>query len=99
MDRRVLFHSHLKLIVDNVYFQPPTDGQMAFPCIVYKRAKGDSRFADNSLYLNHKRYTVTVIDEDPDSPIPDAVAALPMSTFSTFYVADNLNHDVFDIFF
>jgi hypothetical protein len=42
---------------------------------------------------------VTVIDQNPDSPIPDRVAKLPLCSMSTFFVADKLNHDVFDIFF
>jgi hypothetical protein len=72
---------------------------MSYPCIVYERAKADTTFAGNATYLFNKRYTVTVIDTNPDSGIVDAVAKLPMCTHSTFFVADNLNHDVFDIYF
>jgi len=42
---------------------------------------------------------VTVIDQDPDSEIPDKVAEMPMSLFNRFYTADNLNHDVYNVFF
>ena len=106
MDRRFKFQSLLETLLGTepeqklrVYFQPPNDGQMAYPCIVYERGQADSRFAGNSLYHYFKRYTVTVITEDPDSPIPDAVATLPLCSHSTFFVANNLNHDVFDVFF
>jgi hypothetical protein len=83
----------------NVYFQPPANLQMKYPCIVYKRDFAEVQFADNHPYRNIKRYLVTVIDSDPDSPIPDKVAALPMCTFNRFYTADDLNHDVFNLFF
>jgi hypothetical protein len=42
---------------------------------------------------------VTVIDQDPDSEIPDKVAQLPMTTFDRWFAANNLNHDVFDVYF
>lgn len=96
---RVELNAILKEISPNVYFQPPSNVQMEYPCIVYERARSDTEFAGNAPYLITKRYTVTVIDRNPDSAIPDAVAQLPMCTHSTFFVADNLNHDVFDLYF
>lgn len=84
---------------ENVYFQPPSNLQMKYPCIVYKRDNADSAFADNQTYRRVKRYLVTVIDRDPDSLIPDKVAALPMCVMSTHFTADNLHHDVFRLYF
>jgi len=83
----------------NVYFQPPANVQMKYPCIVYSRDKADTKFANNNPYRHTKRYQVTVIDRDPDSGIPDKIAALPMSAFNRFFTADNLNHDVYTLFF
>jgi len=42
---------------------------------------------------------ITVIDQDPDSIIPDKVAAMPLSLFNRFYTVDNLNHDVYNVYF
>lgn len=84
---------------NNVYFQPPTNIVLKYPCIVYKRDLSEIKFADNLPYSNMTRYQVTVIDENPDSAIPTKVAALPLCLFVRFYTADNLNHDVFNIFF
>jgi hypothetical protein len=84
---------------DNVYFQPPTNVVLSYPCIIYKRDLSRTQFADNAPYQRHIRYQVTVIDRDPDSGIPEKVAALPMCLFDRFYTADNLNHDVFNLFF
>lgn len=82
-----------------VYFQPPDNVTMTFPCIVYKRDFEDVKYADNVLYQDTKRYQVTVIDEDPDSDIPDKVRKLPLTSFQRFFVVDQLNHDVFNVYF
>jgi hypothetical protein len=83
----------------NVYFQPPANVQMKYPCIVYKRDAVRTRFAGNAPYRQTKRYQVTYIDQDPDSPVPDKIAALPMCIFDRHYAVNNLNHDVFSLFF
>lgn len=83
----------------NVYFQPPESVKMQYPCIVYKRSSVNTRFADNELYMRKKRYTVTVIDKNPDSEIPDKVASIPMCAFDRHFTSDNLNHDVFSIYY
>lgn len=72
---------------------------MVFPAIVYERDDEDVKHADNGSYLRTKRYKVTVIDRDPDSLIPDRVGALPLSSFSSHFVAENLNHDVYSVYF
>lgn len=83
----------------NVYFQPPSSNVMRYPAIVYERSAIDSEFANNQPYKHAKRYQVTVIDKDPDSLIPDKLAVLPLSSFARHFAADNLNHDVFNIYF
>lgn len=83
----------------NVYFQPPANVQMQYPCIVYARDAADSKFADNKHYRYTKRYQVTIIDRDPDSLVPDTIAQLPLCSFQRFFTKDNLNHDVFNLYF
>jgi hypothetical protein len=83
----------------NVYFQPPPNISMKYPAIVYKRDDANTLFANNKLYHDKKRYQVTVIDRDPDSVIPERVKELPLCSFDRFYIADDLNHDVFQLFF
>lgn len=84
---------------NNVYFQPPSNIQMQYPCIVYRRDFLDIRHANDKPYKHKMRYQVTVIDRNPDSLIPAKVAKLPTCSFDRFYTADNLNHDVFQLFF
>lgn len=101
MAPRVLLQTLLEGVLgsSNVYFQPPASVQMQYPCIVYMRDDARTEFAGNAPYSCTKRYQVTVIDRNPDSDIPDKVAALPMCILNRVYRADNLHHDVFNLYF
>ena len=83
----------------NVYFQPPPNVVMNYPCIVYQRDYNQVNHADDIPYRTRYRYQVTVIDRNPDSEFVDKVLQLPMCTYDRFYTSDNLNHDVFKLFF
>lgn len=99
MGQRLKLQALLETFADNVYFQPPTNVKLEYPCIIYERGYADTKFADDNPYTHTKRYMITVIDRDPDSEIPGKVAGMPMSVFNRFYTVDNLNHDVFNVFF
>lgn len=99
MGLRLDLHNILKSFCPNVYFQPPTNVQLIYPCIIYKRDFADTDYADNKPYNRVLRYMVTIIDRNPDSEIPDKVAKMPLSVFNRFYTADNLNHDVYSVYF
>lgn len=96
---RLELQTILKGIAPNVYFQPPNGLKMTYPCIVYARDNTHTQHADNVLYKDTKRYAVTVIDRDPDSLIPDKVLRLPMCAHDRFFTSDDLNHDVFTLYF
>jgi hypothetical protein len=85
--------------LQGVYFQAPPNNEMQYPCIVYRWDDARTEFADNKPYSFTRRYQITVIDENPDSKIPELVSALPMCLFDRFFTSDNLNHSVFNIFF
>lgn len=99
MGQRLDLQTKLLTLCDNVYFQPPANTSMSYPCILYPFDYILTDHADNTPYKSTTRYQVTVIDEDPDSEIRDKVAALPMCAFSRYFATDNLNHYVFDIYF
>ena len=101
MNRRLLLHDLLveTLGSSNVYFQPPPTVKMQYPAIVYTRNKVNSIFANNKIYKHMVEYTVTVIDPNPDSDILVQVLSLPMCSSTRHFTADNLNHDVFNIYF
>lgn len=95
---RLELHNELLQLAPHVYFQPPESLQIQYPCIIYKRDFAETAFADNSPYRNTKRYQVTVIDEDPDSTIPDQVAKLRMCSFLRFFTTQHLNHDIYILY-
>ena len=103
MGQRLDLQSLLEAIsgVEKVYFQPPVNIALEYPCIVYERSSinVNAAHADNIKYWQKKRYSVTVIDRSPDSPIPDLVNELPYTELERFFVADGLNHTVFQTFF
>ena len=107
MERRLKLHNILCGILGcpeqgddcRAYFQPPASIEMTYDCIRYSRSKIDARFADNLPYSHHDRYQLTVIYRNPDSDLPDKIAKLPMCSHDRNYTADNLNHDVFTLYF
>lgn len=101
MDRRPNLQALLEKTLGsrNVYFQPPSSVHIKYPAIVYSRSDIDNKHANNAVYLSDIKYQVTVIDEDPDSEIVAKVAQLPKCSFSKHYASDNLNHDVFTIYY
>lgn len=82
-----------------VYFQPPNNLEMQYPCIVYRWDRAATKFADNKRYKGMRGYQVTVLDKDPDSEIPEQIAELPMSLFDRTFVSDKVYHFVYNIFF
>lgn len=101
MTRRLILQQRLENLLGsrNVYFQPPNNLQMVYPCIRYELDYEDVDRADNLPYRRDKRYLVTVITQDVDSPVPDRVAELPKCRFSRFYTAAYLNHHVYNLYF
>lgn len=83
----------------NVYFQPPPNLTMKYPCIMYQRDEINTVFADNRPYKHMTRYQVTIVDRNPDSVLHFRVAQLPMCSYDRFYTANGLNHDVYNLFF
>lgn len=81
----------------NVYFQPPANVRMKYPCIVYNSQAYVTRHAGNNPYNILDRYRIIVIDSDPDSIIPKKVAKLQGARAAQPYVNDNLHHWPFDL--
>lgn len=85
--------------IAGVYFMPPENVRMSYPCIRYKFTSESTSRADNMKYRKRMRYDVTVIDKHPVSSIAKAVQNLEYCTLDAVYAADNLNHFKFTLFF
>lgn len=84
---------------ENVYFQPPTGYMMSYPAIVFVRKPPNQVFADDSVYFRLSCYEVTVIDNSPEGLIAKKVEELPYCSPTAHFKKDNLNHDVFTLYF
>lgn len=98
-DKRLILHRKLCNILGSghVYFQPPESIRMIYPAILYERNISNIH-ADNSVYKQDYRYTITFIHRDPDNDIVDKLSKIPTCRVDRSYVADNLYHDVFTIY-
>ena len=81
-----------------VYFQPPRNVKMRYPCIRYKLNDVDTAKADNKKYKKMNRYDVILIDEDPISIFVDPILDIEYCSFDRTYSSENLNHYVFTIY-
>lgn len=101
MDRRLQLHRILKSIpgIANVYFQPPSDTRLEYPCIIYRRDSIDQKYADNQTYNARIRYSILLIGDSPENAIVSKILELPYCSYDRFYTADGLNHDSFTIFY
>lgn len=83
----------------NVYYQPPASVLMKYPAIVYSRYDIENFHANNGVYGQVTAYQVTVIDKNPDSEYVKKISTLPLCMYDRHYVSDNLNHDVFTLYY
>lgn len=82
-----------------VYYNSPESVIMGYPAIRFSKKKIDDRYANNKIYSSMNCYEVTVISTIPDDPVNDKIRALPYCSFDRHYTADNLDHDVYTIFY
>ena len=99
MDKRLELQTLLEQLLGskNVYFEPPPNFTMKYPCIRYKRVRYDAQYADNRPSKLAPRYELTFIYRDPDNETVEAISWLPMCSHDRHYTADNLSHDVFTL--
>lgn len=78
----------------NVYFQPPENIKIKYPCIVYYANPVYKFHADNTRYLVWYEYKVQIIAHDPDFQLfdtfPDNFSLCSES--GARFAKDNLNH-------
>lgn len=99
-ERRLELRALIKAAVGDdvrLYFQPPSNIDMVFPCVVYIRKDVLSERAGNKRYVSHESYDVTYISENSDNDILFKLLDIPMSEFDRRFVSDNLYHDVINI--
>ena len=105
MDRQVEFQKLLKSLMGtaasfpDVFYQPPGDQVLTYPCIIYERATGQTMHANNGMYSHLVSYTVKLITRNPKDPLIDKLIKLPKCSFDRPYKADKLYHYVYTIYY
>lgn len=99
MDKRLKLHNILIAIVSkNVYYQPPENIKIEYPCLLYYMNDMDIKKANNTRYVSYNRYTITYISKKIDDKIVDLLLQIPLSSFDRQYISDGLHHVVLTIY-
>lgn len=102
LDKRVELHNKLiEVLPDlpNIYFSPPPSLLISYPCIVYNLDDIPTTKLDGVVYKQRHKYSVTIIDKDPDSELPEQLlSGFKYCTFDRAFITDNLNHYVFELY-
>lgn len=102
MERRLQLQQELEEILgtDNVYFQPPENVKLSYPCIVYTKAAPSTEHADNHVYRYTQRYDVTVMYLDPDSDLSRRLLDhFCLCSIDRTYTYENLHHDAITLYY
>lgn len=101
----IMSRENLQLILEgvlrsrNVYFQPPSNLKLKYPCIVYSMDRVATLTANNTVYKIDHYYAITLITTNADNDIVDKIIKLPFCTFDRSYVSDGLYHYSFSLYY
>ena len=79
----------------HVFFQPPPNVRISYPCFVYSLRDMNARFADDGPYIVSDWYDVTYITKDPDDLVVQNLVKIKGFVFNRWFAADDLNHYAF----
>ena len=100
MGSRLELHNELLKLIPNAYFQPPSNIQLIYPCIVYHKNSKDIMNANNGKYLSTQEYRLTLIEKKADSPLADAIEnSFNHCSITGYYVMDGLNHTTLNLYY
>jgi hypothetical protein len=100
MGSRVELHNELLDFLPNVYFQPPSNIQMLYPCIVYSKTDKYREFSNNDIYVSKQGYTIVVIEKVPESNIANDIEKhFEYCTINQYYTVDNLSHITLQLYY
>lgn len=95
MGNRLELHSELLTLCPNVYFQPPSNVIMKYPCIVYTKSDKQRLYGSDVIHFSKQVYKVSVIDRNPDSDTADVMEKkFQYCSIDQYFTVDNLNHTV-----
>lgn len=84
-----------------VYYQPPDNVLMHYPCIVYHPNPSEDRYADNTRYIVSYSYNVQIIANNPEFALFDSFPDNFMycTENAPRFEKDNLNHVNYKLYY
>lgn len=86
-------------LCDNVYFQPPGNHKLIYPCIVYETDDLEPHHANNKVYGLECAYNVQYITRDPDDTTIFSIAELPLCRMTSSFNSENLHHFQYRLYY
>lgn len=84
----------------NIYFQPPENAKMKYPCVVCNFESIYTEKADNRSYIKSNRYDVTYISRRESEDIANRIVDSFMNiNMNRAYTAENLYHYNFTLYY
>lgn len=100
MGSRLELHTELLKFLPNVYFQPPSNLTMLYPCIVYNKTGRMRHFGNDVIYLSQQEYNITLIEKNPDSNVADNIEKhFQHCAINQYYTVDNLYHTKLSLYY
>lgn len=101
MASRLELQSKLEELLESrcVYYNSPESSKMGYPAIRFSKKSIDVKHASNAVYSRMDCYQVIVIATIPDHPVNEKILALPYCSFDRHYTSNNLDHDVYTLFY
>lgn len=93
--------------INHVYFEPPADIVMEYPCLRIKRATISTRSADNRIYKKDDAFDLIWISRLPDDEMSHTLLDGSDEVDAPFvkirhirhYVADGMHHDQYKLYY
>lgn len=82
-----------------IYFQPPENQKISYPCLVYEFGGLYTKHADDRPYHQTPYWQMTYITRDPDDEMIMKLADLPQCAMGRPFNSENLYHYPYTIYY
>lgn len=86
----------------NVYFQPPSNIKLKYPCFIYDRSPIYRLKADDTTYHIRGHYSVTYINSNVEKcmeMMSKILNSFDHISVERSFTSDNLYHDVYNLYY
>lgn len=86
----------------NVYFQPPSNIKLKYPCFIYDRSPIYRLKADDTAYHIRGHYSVTYINSNVEKcmeMMTKILNSFDHISVERSFTSDNLYHDVYNLYY